>query len=939
MKPAFCILSFFLSCSLLSAQSIQRQPSARLRQAPPPASLSSIQIQQTSEVSSLVQRLFGSSCTVSNVTLRGAAHATGLFEGADTILNLNQGIVLCTGPVEELIGPNDDFENDELGFDGTDADLAGLYPGAQFDLVSLEFDISTDQDTLTFDYVFGTEDHCEFINFTNYVDQFGIFVSGPGISGTVNISNTPTSPSFPVNVVTINYQNNSNLYFNNNQTFNCSDLPAPFFDVFELNGWTVPLKAQIAVQPCTQYHVKIALADGEDRYFSSAVFLKSQPPPASNDVTVEMIYNNPQGVLLEGCPDGGIIRFSRVNQDTTQDLTVNIAAGGSATAGLDYTPALGNQITIPAGQFFVEIPVFALQDGLVEPEEQLQIDLSTSCACLGIALRIQDQPAISVSLNSANLPANGVVTLTANVVNGLPPLTYLWSNGQTSSSIIVSSTGQYSVTVSGQCGQSTSTAANVFQSNGSNTACEAAGISCNLSSIIGNSNVAPTGAGIACGLVSLQNVQWFAFVAGNTQIELELNSSDCEQGNGLQMALYDDCDAEDALVCNQGCVGCAGVPLDLSFDQFIPGNTYWLAIDGFAGDYCDFEVTVLSGASSAPLPDPITELSGPATVCAGNQAVFTADLPTGVGLYHWTAPAGSSINGLSNDEVFGTLQGASVTITFGDEGGQVCAQSGNSCSPFTEFKCVDIAVLTETPSLVIVGGELNCSSQNADIYCLVDSTVVQFSWEGPGGLTGTQPYLTVELPGVYSVTITNASGCTTSGSVEITADYATPVITLNAVNHPINNQSNGSIDIGISNVSAPYAVTWYYNGQFFGETEDLNGLQAGFYTCLVFAENSCSDTLYVTLENTTSAVRDLETTWLVSPNPSSGQFVLALGKAPVSNIDLQVFDNNGRVVWEKQSAVVGSEIHLDLSGLPNGGYYLKAANDREQQRIRLVIQR
>ena len=56
----------------------------------------------------LVNQLVGSGITVSNVSYTGANVAAGKFHGGTGIIGFEEGIVLSTGSVANVVGPNQD---------------------------------------------------------------------------------------------------------------------------------------------------------------------------------------------------------------------------------------------------------------------------------------------------------------------------------------------------------------------------------------------------------------------------------------------------------------------------------------------------------------------------------------------------------------------------------------------------------------------------------------------------------------------------------------------------------------------------------------------------------------------------------------------------------------------------------------------------------------
>ncbi|HND88907.1 MAG TPA: T9SS type A sorting domain-containing protein [Saprospiraceae bacterium] len=110
-------------------------------------------------------------------------------------------------------------------------------------------------------------------------------------------------------------------------------------------------------------------------------------------------------------------------------------------------------------------------------------------------------------------------------------------------------------------------------------------------------NELPTGG--FCSMI--QNDQWFAFRASDTLVKITILPSECTNGNGVQGAIYPDDCSQAPLACIAGCAGCGAEPFTLEFSAD-SGHVYYLVIDGFSGDWCNFTITT-QGVS-----DDITDL-------------------------------------------------------------------------------------------------------------------------------------------------------------------------------------------------------------------------------------------------------------------------------------------------------------------------------------------
>ena len=113
--------------------------------------------------------------------------------------------------------------------------------------------------------------------------------------------------------------------------------------------------------------------------------------------------------------------------------------------------------------------------------------------------------------------------------------------------------------------------------------------------------------GFCGGGTGTHNNHWIGFTAQTNSVELLVTSSNCQvssipNSNGLQIAIVEtDCENSFSTLICFGAVGQGGLlndPIILSTNNLVPGNPYYLMVDGFAGATCDYSVEVLSGTDS-----------------------------------------------------------------------------------------------------------------------------------------------------------------------------------------------------------------------------------------------------------------------------------------------------------------------------------------------------
>ncbi|MEO1263753.1 MAG: gliding motility-associated C-terminal domain-containing protein [Bacteroidota bacterium] len=235
----------------------------------------------------------------------------------------------------------------------------------------------------------------------------------------------------------------------------------------------------------------------------------------------------------------------------------------------------------------------------------------------------------------------------------------------------------------------------------------------------------------------LNNDEWFVFVASGNSLDITITPTNCGQVSptnpGVQAAMYEGSCSGDAIAtqCN-----CTTAPFTLS-GPTTPGNTYYIVIDGCAGDICDYEVQDNNGTTiPAPPPDLVPE--GPIIVCPGITSNYTLPIPN-ADIYTWSMnPPGLGL--------FGTLPptGASMNIEWLAPGQvDICVVGTNACNlSSANPPPVCLTVTIEIPEVVMdeVDG---CLFEN--VMCV----------EAP-----TETYTVTNVPTTYpSTQIDPVSGC------------------------------------------------------------------------------------------------------------------------------------------------------------------------------------
>ncbi|MEZ0487021.1 hypothetical protein [Fibrella aquatica] len=152
-------------------------------------------------------------------------------------------------------------------------------------------------------------------------------------------------------------------------------------------------------------------------------------------------------------------------------------------------------------------------------------------------------------------------------------------------------------------------------------------------------------------------------------------------------------------------------------------------------------------------------------------------------------------------------------------------------------------VVTQPPAIV-----LTLTPQQVGCYGTAMGSIALSATGGTGALSyrwntgATSSTVAGLVAGVYSVTVTDASGCTATAATTLLQPPALS-LTTSRINPTCNGANTGRIDLTVSGGTGAYSYTWS-TGQ---ATQNLAGLVAGTYSVTVSDANDCWATTSVTL--------------------------------------------------------------------------------------------
>ena len=423
----------------------------------------------------------------------------------------------------------------------------------------------------------------------------------------------------------------------------------------------------------------------------------------------------------------------------------------------------------------------------------------------------------------------------AAVSGGTMPYSYLWSNGATTANLSGVAGGTYTVTV---------TDANGCTASGSATIAE----STQLTALASKTDA--TCAGASNGTITLS-------LSGGTAPYRYLwsNGATTQNLQGLAPGTYT-VTVTDANGCTATCGATVGRPTSLlasaratgarcagglgSVALTASGGTAPLTylwsngattqnLSGVAAGLYSVTVTDANGCTataSATVGEPAqlrAVAMGTAASCTGSATggvALTVSGGTAPFTYLWS-------NGATTQNLSGVAPGTySVTVT-----------DANGCSASCSATVGGATALR--PSITVTAATC-CASSSGSVDLTVSGGTAPYTYLWSNGAT-TQDLSNVAA-GTYTVTITDALGCTATAAGTVTQPAALALGTTPA-NPSCSNASSGSIDLAVSGGTAPYFYQWS-NG---ATTQDLSGIPAGTYTVTVTDARGCTASTSATL--------------------------------------------------------------------------------------------
>ena len=259
------------------------------------------------------------------------------------------------------------------------------------------------------------------------------------------------------------------------------------------------------------------------------------------------------------------------------------------------------------------------------------------------------------------------------------------------------------------------------------------------------------------------------------------------------------------------------------------GDVYTLQVTTIlAADTCVMEEDIEIIADVAP-PDSVVA-SGGTLSCTVSIVELKAASSTPNVVYEWSGPNG----------FYSLEQNPKVTLP----GNYILTVTGeNGCKTIETVEIIEITeILTATAS----GGTINCFSSNVTLNGNSPDPGVSYAWQGPNNTSYNGPTPSVNMPGTYLLTVTDADGCTGTAETVVMEDLTEPEASASANQILTCNNTTVFLNGNGSSFGSQFSYLWTTNNGNITDGENtLNPSvdEPGNYTLTVTNnDNGCTRT-------------------------------------------------------------------------------------------------
>nr|WP_299207105.1 PKD domain-containing protein [uncultured Brumimicrobium sp.] len=347
-----------------------------------------------------------------------------------------------------------------------------------------------------------------------------------------------------------------------------------------------------------------------------------------------------------------------------------------------------------------------------------------------------------------------------------------------------------------------------------------------------------------CG--SIENNAFLSFTAQSTSISFDAYVYNCNSDEAIQIFVFQADNCASGAVTDLGCTNsmyAQNTPYSISATGLTPGEEYYIMIDGFAGDVCDYTFVASSGVVM-----PVSVTPDTFALCVGETVDLTAD--GGDGVYNWDPSPDLSATTGATVTVTAPATAGVYTYTVHSDANSNCLGATSATATITVDDC-GCPITTSNSGSVCEGDPFSLTAN------LASGNMTSYSWSGPFGFSSTDQNPTgIPAPpaGTHDYTFTaTIDGVLCTSTTTLTVNDCSGGCDVDAIRTAFTNAGCIELDACVSDCSMYFLNPQSMSGsaaQAFAE-----GLGANLVSVQSQTENDC-------LLGALSAIGETGTIWI-----------------------------------------------------------------------------
>jgi hypothetical protein len=230
-----------------------------------------------------------------------------------------------------------------------------------------------------------------------------------------------------------------------------------------------------------------------------------------------------------------------------------------------------------------------------------------------------------------------------------------------------------------------------------------------------------------------------------------------------------------------------------------------------------------------------------------------------------------------------------------------------------------------------------------DIIDLTSSGGVSYSWAGPNSFTSLSqnpviPNALLIHAGTYTVTVTNAGGCTSTATTTVVVNSSPTAAAGNTGPYCVGDAAQLSASGGSGyDWSGPNAYTNLTQNPSILNVQLVN---SGTYTVIVTSAQGCKDTAetFMLVQACGSGIEDENMNQVsIYPNPTTDVVTISINEQMINHTSIEVMNLVGSVVYNVLAIQPKTVISTESLGLRSGIYLIKINYENQHKVVRLIV--